>query len=598
MAILLCLTAGLLPILITPGLLYYFDVSPKILVLLAGAIAALVVFVRKPALPGGRGGKLFAIAIGVQIASLFLSTALSTHAELSVSGTNWRRLGLITQLALLLFMLMAASSATGSLLWLMRTTAATGSAIAVYAILQYFGVDPWIPKSGYHAGEGIFTIVRPPGTLGHANYLATYLVFVVFSGLALARVERGRILRIAGVATAVVSAFALVLTGSRSAMLGLFLGLGFLMLSLETRLRRRAAIAGVAVILLAGVFYVSPAGELLRARVHWIREEPAGGARLLLWRDAAWMASTHWLHGFGPETFGSEFLHYQSLDLARQYPDFYHESPHNIFLDVFAEQGISGLAGLAGITVLGFYLAWKHRSDPLGALLGGAFVGMFVSLQFSAFTLPTAFFFYLSVAGLAGLGALPESLRVRGGYRTLALAGVALFAWFGVHLATADFYLARAHHAIDQREVNEASILMERVRGWQPAGTSSELGYSRHMTNYSSKEPDVLTAALAGRQAFDAAVRACSCPEERQNSYYFLATLFAAQNDLPDTEKSLRGAISAAPNWFKPHWSLARVLALTQHYDEARREAALAMQRGGDRYPAVKETVDELSRRP
>ena len=89
-------------------------------------------------------------------------------------------------------------------------------------------------------------------------------------------------------------------------------------------------------------FYFSPAGLKLRARGQWELEDLRGGARLLLWRDSLRMARERSLLGFGPDTFGVEFPRYQSVELSRAYPDFYHESPHNIFLDALVSQGVPG----------------------------------------------------------------------------------------------------------------------------------------------------------------------------------------------------------------------------------------------------------------
>ena len=162
-----------------------------------------------------------------------------------------------------------------------------------------------------------------------------------------------------------------------------------------------------------------------------------------------------------------------------------------------------------GTTALGFYLTWKMRGDALGVFLGSAYTAMFVSLQFSAFTLPTAFFYYLALGALAGLATAPKVFRVRGLYRAPILAGVLLFGWFSGRLGMADFDAEQAHQAIRRSDIRCAAGLMERVRAWQPPGASFELGYSRHMTSYSSKESRVLLAALAGREALDSAIRAC-----------------------------------------------------------------------------------------
>ena len=82
-----------------------------------------------------------------QGASLAVSTAFSSDAALSLGGSTWRRFGLITQLAMLLFAWFAAQYAAGAaerVRQLMRVIAVAGIPAAVYGIAQYFGWDPLI----------------------------------------------------------------------------------------------------------------------------------------------------------------------------------------------------------------------------------------------------------------------------------------------------------------------------------------------------------------------------------------------------------------------------------------------------------------------
>ena len=125
---------------------------------------------------------------------------------------------------------------------------------------------------------------------------------------------------------------------------------------------RAASFAGAA-LLAVFVLYLSPAGQPLRSRARWFAEDPWGGARPLLWRDSLRMGLARPLAGHGPETFTAAFPHYESAALARAYPDFAHESPHNIFLDALVGQGIAGLLLLAAWCALGFAAAWKIRGQ-------------------------------------------------------------------------------------------------------------------------------------------------------------------------------------------------------------------------------------------
>jgi hypothetical protein len=88
------------------------------------------------------------------------------------------------------------------------------------------------------------------------------------------------------------------------------------------------------------LFIISPAGHLLRSRFRWYEEDAQGGARLLF-RDSLTLAP-QCFYGPVPDLLG-RVSQVQSVDLSRAYPDFYHESPHNILLDVLTAQGVLGL---------------------------------------------------------------------------------------------------------------------------------------------------------------------------------------------------------------------------------------------------------------
>ena len=208
MRILVPMIAALVPLVITPGLLFHFDITPKIAILLYGA-SLLAFFWREnwrnvKTLLELREGRWFCALLGLQLASMVTSTLFSADSALSLYGSEWRRFGLAAGAALVLFAVCAAAwmQTNRNLALLLRACVASGSLISLYAIVQYFGWDPFLPSAGYHAGEGPFTIVRPPGTLGHADYMAAFLVFVFFCALALVRTDPQRWMRILGSATA------------------------------------------------------------------------------------------------------------------------------------------------------------------------------------------------------------------------------------------------------------------------------------------------------------------------------------------------------------------------------------------------------------
>jgi O-antigen ligase len=599
MAILLSAIVALLPLILAPGLFYYYDITPKIVVLLTGTAIG-VILARRETHVRSRELRLFGLLLVAQGASLAVSTAFSSDLAVSLGGSMWRRFGLVTQVAMLLFAWLAAQWAAGNagrVRHLLRAIAVPGIPAAGYGILQYFGWDPIIDRSLYHIGEAPLTIVRSPGTLGYVSYFATYLLSVIFAGTALILAEESRWWKFTGAAAAVLGALAVTLTGTRAAMLGLVAGLLLLAVWLRPLARARVVAAAAATVLSMAGFYLSPAGQMLRRRMRWFVEDPLGGGRLLLWLDSLRMCASRWLLGFGPDTFSIHFPRYQSPELARAYPHFFQESPHNIFIDALAGQGVPGIAVLIGLTALGFYSAWKMRHRTEAAAIGAALLALLISQEFTSFTLPTAVFFYLTIALLVASASEPVRLSTNksGTIQTVCFFGLAaLFIAFAVALAVADAGLARVDQLIRSGEPVEAAALYAKIRRWQPPGVRTDLWYSRAMAGASQRAQSGPESLAAAQQALAAAVRASRSSDEPQNAWLNLAGFYGRQNDAVHTEQSLRAAISCAPNWFKPHWLLAQVLRVTGRLQEARAEAMLAAELDGGKDPEVARTANEI----
>src|ERR1700723_576558 len=97
MRLIQAVTVGLIALTIAPGYLFYFDVTPKVVMLLLGTAALLAAGAVRAA------SKSFSILILLNLASLAVSTAVSTRPGISLIGTNWREFGLVPQAAALLF---------------------------------------------------------------------------------------------------------------------------------------------------------------------------------------------------------------------------------------------------------------------------------------------------------------------------------------------------------------------------------------------------------------------------------------------------------------------------------------------------------------
>jgi O-antigen ligase len=564
MALVQAVGIGLIALLITPGFFFYFDITPKLIILLL--VCAVSGLSLRPA-----HRTVFSVLIFASILSLALSTALSPSPGISAFGTNWRRFGAVPQIAILLLVWFLAAHAH-HVIPILRIIAIAGAVTAVYGIAQYFGFDPLLPASAYHIGDGIWTIVRPPSTLGYVSYFATWLLFVTFLSPAIP----GRIWKV----VAVLAVIAMLFTGTRAAMLGLAAGVAVRLFWRGWRVSWRV-IAGAAAVLAAGViFYYSTPGWQLRSRTRWFVEDPWGGPRPLLWRDSLRMAMNRLPAGYGPETFTAEFPHYQSAELARAYPDFAHESPHNIFLDALVAQGLPGMLVLAGLCAVGFRAAWRAREryPTVAPALAGALAAGLVAQQFTAFTIPTAVIFFATIALAAGLDAPPPERRLPLVWAPVALA----LLYLALRLGLADRSLQLTKYSLDARNTSAAG---QHYASARIPGASSDLWYSRALTR-AGDLPDAIAAGL----------RATETAEDPFNAWYSLSALYAAQNDIQRTETSLRKAIQVNPTWFKPHWTLARLLALTGRAAEARVEAAAAVDLDAGKHPEVAQSLGAIVR--
>jgi O-antigen ligase len=601
MAILLPLLVLLLPLLITPGLLFHYDITPKIVVLSLMVAACLT-------LPGQiaeglaarwnrMAGRWLCGLAAAQSLWYAVATSLSSRPWFSLLGSNWRRMGLLTVLALCAFVVLAAgylSSEPGAFHNILRAFAVATIVASANGILQYFDIDPLQAASGYHAQAGNSTIVRPPGTLGHADYFGWWLGIALFCALALARIETS-FWRWLAILACVLSGVAIVLSGTRAAMLAVAAGLLALAFfpGFEPGRKHVLSVLFAGGLLLA--FFFSPAGARLQARVRWSRDEPIGGARPLLWRDSLRMSAARPWAGFGPETFPAEFPRYQSIQLARLLPDFYHESPHNIALDALTSEGMPGLLITIAWAMLGGYTALHRRrtQSALGTALAAALVASCVASIFGAATAGPIFATLLVIAMLVALE--PEEAAARPVVKASKVLAVSMpfavcLGIFAVTLTIADFSLARFQRV--SNDVAGSVALYEASRRRAMPGAAEDVYSSRRLATLCGTDAD------CRKTATEAAERATMSADNPPNAWYNLAMFSAEQDDASQVEKALRTSASLAPNWFKPHWALASLLAVTGRGAEARKEAEQAFVLDAGKDADVSQTFVELTQSP
>jgi O-antigen ligase len=585
MASLLVILITILPLAIVPGLSFHYDTVPRI-VLLALSSAAILMRPRRLSLelallwrvPAGR---MLALVTCAHVVWFTVVCLASTRPWFSWLGNGWRRMGWGTMVSLVVFAMCSAAFFAvrrGIIVNALRGTAIAASIASLYGIGQYFDLDPLQNPASYHARAGDLVIVRPPGTMGHADYFGWWLAVALFCAIALVRMERGR-WRLAGQAAAALCIVAILFTGTRAAMLGAAAGFVCMALAGGVIRWRRVITVGVCTLAIFAVFYYSPPGERLRARVHWTGEEPLGGSRPLLWRDSLRMATAHPLIGTGPETFAAAFPVYQSTDLSRLLPDYYYESAHNAFLDALTEQGIPGALLVCAWIGIGFVAGRKAcragvESAPalMGAVAASATAGIF-GVATAGPVFETLFVIAILVAlndtALSGEGDAAPTAKLAGLWPAAALGLLAVpLAVFGVSLAVSDLALARAA-AVPLAEIAAAP----RELPARLPGAGEDMFWSRRLSAACASAKSPVARAECMNIARRSAALATDSADDPALAWYNLAIFSSTIGDAAGVENSLRTAIQLSPNWFKPHWSLANLLLLTGRGAEARSEA-------------------------
>jgi len=300
--------------------------------------------------------------IVISVSSFF---GVSPYAMLF--GTTYNRMGLVTYICFfVVFISVIVHTATNhhrfrQTLWAITLT---GLAVATYAFLQFFGRDPFVQPQSYTFNSEAGRLLRVTSTLGHSNYLANFLLYVTPLAIGMAFTSRGQARRF-GILSAALSGLAVLLSGTRGAWLGLFIGLLFFLVmgmsgsnvvSNRRQLVRAGGIAVLVLVIVSAIVFLNPASRTIIQRARSLVQDTTGSGRTILWRDSAKMMGDFVLIGCGPEGFRKAFLAYKSVDLARLAPNVNNESSHNAYIDAALSFGLPGLILYSSIIASAFLL--------------------------------------------------------------------------------------------------------------------------------------------------------------------------------------------------------------------------------------------------
>ncbi len=316
----------------------------------------------------------------------------------------------------------------------------------------------------------------------------------------------------------------------------------------------------------------------------FVQAHPWAGVSPRLWSESLSMAVRSPLMGYGPEMFLAEFPRCESKALAEANPDSVYESPRNAFLDALVAQGVPGLLLMCSFCAMGLAAAWKLRSGWLVAALVAGIAGM----QFTSFRIPTAVLFLTTIALAAGLAEEPGPPRTHAVFAGMAPFLVLALLYLAMRIAVADHSLVETRHLLDAGEWRAATAEYDDYWFWHLPGASADVWYSRSWLEVARNSSENAVREQAIEIAQQAAERSTTNAEEPFLAWLNRAQVAAQREDFQGIESCLRQAIAASPNWYRPHWMLARHLLRESRQDEAATEAALATELAAGHHPELR----------
>ncbi len=379
----------LFPLIVLPGAEHPFS-TPKLLALLGAVVAGTVLagvcgLLRRSALPKGLSAALLAWLALFGASAVFGEQTSFAVLLLSLAGAGW-------------FLLLMVIRQRPERLAL--AMALSGGTVALVALLQFAGVDPF-SLAGWIAVGGSGPRMRVYATLGNPNFVAAFLVALLPLATFLNDALRSRGLAILFLILLGVAIFA---TGSRAAVPALALALVWMsLLGGFARLRHLAAAAGILAVLLPVFAPARSLATTLRGRYYiWevvaphIREVPllgfGPGALPVKWKT--W-ETEYWKSGVVPEA-----------EKVFAGPE---NHSHNEYLEMLVDSGEAGLAAFLGlVAAFLFFIFGRARRNPSrlpSAASAGLVALLAIALVDFPFHRPTELFVFWTLMAVAWLAA-------------------------------------------------------------------------------------------------------------------------------------------------------------------------------------------------
>ncbi len=629
-------------------------VLPKFVILLVGS-SALLLLLAVTFFSAGAHSNPFRSNLTKIVCLYFIAVAVSTLFGVapvtSLFGSHFNYMGLITRICFFIFyisLIVGIGASEHRLVLALWVVSAAGFLVALYAVAQSLGFDPFVSRFVYTFASPEGPIVRVSSSLGHSNYLGNFLLYTTPVSAGLAFAARGWA-RLFAVMTTLLSMAAIAFSGTRGAWIGIIVGVGvfaFLELRgaapgfLPTRNRRVVfAVVAISAVLLFSIIVISPASRSMIKRARALMTEGVSSSgRALLWRDSLKMVPSFALIGCGPEGFRKVFPSFKSKELADLSPKSNNESSHNSFLDAAISYGLPGAALYGAIIALSLALLIRARRRALAQnqriIITSLLSSIVAALAHNIFIfdqIATGFYFFAFVA-LAEVASnifgeksdkadvaksAQATAKTKSSQRPVSWVGratvaaaclcVAVAVWYSIGLIKSEMAYKELFNPAKPIDYNGLVKLGERITSSPMPTGAYDFLFACGADIFISKLPAASTLTERSRptaseisairiEALKLAIRHVEQSLARtitpDLNYSLLATLAMASGDVNKLRSAASEAVKWDPNNYRTRWLMAEAYLVSGENQRAAREAEIAL----ELYPASMEAASALAR--
>ncbi|MBN1623089.1 MAG: O-antigen ligase family protein [Clostridia bacterium] len=241
---------------------------------------------------------------------------------------------------------------------------------ALFGLYQYLTGNIEV---GWVDSEMFEGIVRIYSTFENPNVYGEYLLFMIPISLVFFFSSKRFIYKLFWMGAGLMMVVAMLLTMSRGCWIGLIAGV-FIYFLVADRRFLWLFFAGVVILP-----FVLPESIMLRLLSIGNLEDSSSLYRLFIWLGTFKMLGDYWLTGVGLGTKA-----FSGIYSAYAYNGIIAPHPHNLYLNVLSERGITGFICLAIISLkslrysISSVLSGKSEEKNIGAAIAAAFTGIFV----------------------------------------------------------------------------------------------------------------------------------------------------------------------------------------------------------------------------